>query len=99
VDFIALKTINAIEPTNATNNANMLRQPAGTNHFQFRIHQLGRGVRGTAGFCSMEPFYFSSGDFCNHSSKGYERRVSPIACMFRTLNTSSMAINHRRLVL
>jgi hypothetical protein len=56
VDFIALNTINAIEPTNATNNTNMLKQPSGTNHFQFRFHQLGLGVKGTVGFCCTEPF-------------------------------------------
>jgi hypothetical protein len=53
VDFIALNTINAIETTKETNNTNMPKQPTGTNHVQFRFHQLGRGVRGTAGFCSM----------------------------------------------
>jgi hypothetical protein len=28
---------------------------------------LGLGVRGTAGFCSTESFYFSGEAFCNHS--------------------------------
>jgi len=68
VDFIALNTINAIETTKATNNTNMLKQPTGTNHVQFRFHQLGLGGRGTGGgFCSMEFFYVSRGAFCNHS--------------------------------
>jgi len=31
----------------------MLKQPTGTNHVQFRFHQLGLGARGTGGgFCS-----------------------------------------------
>jgi hypothetical protein len=53
VDFIALNTIKAIETTKTPNNTNMLKQPTGTNHVQFRFHQLDRGVRGTAGFCSI----------------------------------------------
>jgi hypothetical protein len=68
VDFIALNTINAIETTKATNNTNMLKQPSGTNQFQFRFHQLGLGVKGTGGgFCSTGVFYFSRKAFCNHS--------------------------------
>jgi hypothetical protein len=36
----------------------MLKQPRGTNHFQFRFHQLGLGVRGIAGgSCSTRSFY------------------------------------------
>jgi hypothetical protein len=69
VDFIALNTINATEPTKATNNANMLKQPTGTNQFQFRFHQLGLGARGTGGgFCSTESFYFSREAFCNENT-------------------------------
>src|SRR5438132_8045226 len=49
VDFIALNTINAIETTKATNNTNMLKQPTGTNHVQFRFHQFGLGGRGIGG--------------------------------------------------
>jgi hypothetical protein len=45
VDFIALNTINAIEATKATNNTSVPKQPAGTNHFQFRVHQLECGVK------------------------------------------------------
>jgi hypothetical protein len=44
VDFIALNTINATEPTKATNNTNMLKQPTGTNHFQFRFPQFRPGT-------------------------------------------------------
>ena len=33
----------------------MLKQPRGTNHFQFRFHQFGLGAGGTGGgICSME---------------------------------------------
>ncbi|PYL39484.1 MAG: hypothetical protein DMF36_05405 [Verrucomicrobia bacterium] len=68
MDFIALNTINAIETTKATNNTNMLKQPTGTNHVQFRFHQFGLGARGIGGgFCSMEFFYVSREAFCNHS--------------------------------
>jgi hypothetical protein len=59
------------------NNVNVPRQPTGTNHFQFRFHQLGLGVSGTVGgFCSMKSFYFSPEAWCNHSFKGYRQRIS-----------------------
>ena len=77
MDFIALNTINATEPTKAMNNVNVPRQPTGTNHFQFRFHQLGLGVSGTVGgFCSMKSFYFSPEASSNHSFKGYRQRIS-----------------------
>jgi hypothetical protein len=51
----------------------MLKQPAGTNHFQFRIHQLGLGVSGTVGgFCSIKSFYFSPEALSNHSFKAMQ---------------------------
>src|SRR5215217_4525863 len=62
-------------PTKATNNIKILKQPAGTNHFQFRVQQLERGVRGTAGFCSMERFYFSPEALCNHSFKDQDNNI------------------------
>jgi hypothetical protein len=47
----------------------MLKQPTGTNQFQFRFHQLGLGVRGTgSGFCSTESFYFIRETFCNENT-------------------------------
>jgi hypothetical protein len=53
VDFTALNTIKATEAKKATSNITMLKQPNGTNHFQFRFHQFGLGVRETGGgFCS-----------------------------------------------
>jgi hypothetical protein len=58
LDLTALNTIRTIDPTRTTNNIAMLKQPRGTNHFQFRFHQLGLGVRGIAGgSCSTRPFY------------------------------------------
>src|SRR5438876_10312347 len=58
LDFIALNTTRTIAPTKTPNSIAMLKQPRGTNHFQFRFHQLGLGVRGTAGrSCSTRPFY------------------------------------------
>src|SRR5882724_8857955 len=55
VDLIALKTIMTIEPTKATRRIKIVRQPVGTNHFQFRVHQLPLasgpvGVVGSIGF-------------------------------------------------
>jgi hypothetical protein len=36
----------------------MLKQPSGTNHFQFRFHQFDLGVGGIGGgVCSIEAFY------------------------------------------
>jgi hypothetical protein len=36
----------------------MLKQPSGTNHFQFRVHQFALGVgKIGGGVCSTEPFY------------------------------------------
>src|SRR5438094_4318474 len=46
VDFIALKTITGIDPTKRTNSSATVKQPSGTNHFQFRFHQSGFGVAG-----------------------------------------------------
>ena len=46
----------------------MLRQPRGTNHFQFRFHQFGLGVGQTDdGICSTEVLYFEREAFCNRS--------------------------------
>ncbi len=57
VDFTALNTITTTEPTKRTNNSAMLKQPSGTNHFQFRFHQLRLGVGETAGcICSTATF-------------------------------------------
>jgi hypothetical protein len=68
VDFTALNTIKSTEPTKTTNNTAILKQPRGTNHFQFRFHQLAFGVGGTGGgICSTEPFYFEREAFCNRS--------------------------------
>jgi hypothetical protein len=44
VDFIALKTIKTIDPTNTRNSSATVKQHSGTNHFQFRLHQFGFGV-------------------------------------------------------
>jgi hypothetical protein len=41
----------------AANKRRMVRQPLGTNHFQFRDHQLRLGSGGVFG--SMAPFYFN----------------------------------------
>src|SRR5438045_8358408 len=68
VDFTALNTINITEPTKTTNNTAMLKQPRGTNHFQFRFHQFGLGVGETGGaICSTAFFYFEGEAFCNRS--------------------------------
>ena len=46
----------------------MLKQPRGTNHFQFRFHQFGLGVGETGGaICSTAFFYFEGEAFCNRS--------------------------------
>ena len=74
VDFIALKTITSIEPTKTTNSSTTVRQPAGTNHFQFRFHQLGLCV-GIAGWvCSTKFFYFNHKPICNGSLDTMTRR-------------------------
>jgi len=45
----------------------MLKQPSGTNHFQFRFHQFGLSVGGIGGdVWSTEPFYVESQLFGNH---------------------------------
>src|SRR5436190_24006328 len=68
VDFTALNTIKTTEPTKTTNNTAMLKQPTGTNHFQFRFHQLGFAVEESCGgFCSIELFYFEGEALCNRS--------------------------------
>ena len=45
----------------------MLKQPSGTNHFQFRFHQFGFGVEEIGGFCSTKLFYFRREAVCNRS--------------------------------
>src|SRR6266568_5315052 len=46
----------------------MLKQPSGTNHFQFRFHQFGFAVGEIGGgFCSTELFYFEREALCNRS--------------------------------
>jgi hypothetical protein len=46
----------------------MLKQPSGTNHFQFRLHQFGFAVEEIGGgFCSTQLFYFEREDLCNRS--------------------------------
>src|SRR5437667_8312832 len=67
VDFTAVNTINITEPMKTTNNTAMLKQPSGTNHFQFRFHQFGFAVEEIGGFCSTELFYFEREAFCNRS--------------------------------
>jgi len=65
VDFIALKTITSIDPTNARNSSVTPKQPSGTNHFQFRFHQFGFGVGESAGLGSTQFFYSEANGFCN----------------------------------
>jgi hypothetical protein len=36
------KMMNATAPTKAAKRRMMVKHPAGTNHFQLRLHQLGR---------------------------------------------------------
>jgi hypothetical protein len=46
----------------------MLKQPSGTNHFQFRLHQLAFGVGGIiGGVWSTELFYFEGEALRNRS--------------------------------
>src|ERR1700746_488152 len=49
LDFIALKTITSIDPTNRRNSSATLKQPNGTNHFQFSFHQFGLAAAACAG--------------------------------------------------
>jgi hypothetical protein len=54
------------EPTKATNNSAMLKQPTGTNHFQLRFHQLGFRIgEAGGGVWSTESFYFGREARCN----------------------------------
>src|SRR5256885_5202486 len=48
-DFMTLKTKKTIHATNSTVIAMSVRQPVGTNHFQFRCHQFLRGGCGVNG--------------------------------------------------
>src|SRR5262245_52772959 len=73
VDFIALKTITSIDPTNTRNSSAMLTQPNGTNHFQFRFHQFGFGIAGCVSDWSTGLFYFSDEALCNASVQGLTR--------------------------
>jgi hypothetical protein len=73
------------------NNVNVPKQPTGTNHFQFRIHQLGLGVRGTVGFCSTESFYFSHEALCNHSFKAIQTTDQFLRLACCTLHASAAA--------
>jgi hypothetical protein len=41
-----LKTITSIDPMNTRDIIATVKQPIGTNHFQFRFHQFGLGVAG-----------------------------------------------------
>src|SRR4029077_3370708 len=41
---MTLKTKNTTQTTNSTPRAMSVRQPVGTNHFQFRDHQFPRGA-------------------------------------------------------
>lgn len=57
-----------IEATKTRKNAKIVRQPVGTNHFQFRVHQLDRGLEGRGGgFCSTELFYLDREARCKQS--------------------------------
>jgi len=63
---MALNMIKATEPTKATNNSSMVKPPSGTNHRQFRIHQLRFALEGSGGaLCSTELFYFNHQALCN----------------------------------
>jgi len=56
------------DPAKTTNNAATLKQPTGTNHFQFRVHQFGLGV-GTTGadVCSTGSLYVADEVLGNQS--------------------------------
>src|SRR5204863_398109 len=54
----ACAPIRTTEATKTTTNAAMLKQPSGTNRFQFRLHQFGLRVGAIGGgICSIEAFY------------------------------------------
>jgi len=53
---------------NATKRAIMVKQPVGTNHFQFLVHQLSFDCGGIGGgTCSINLFYFKRREFYNLS--------------------------------
>lgn len=61
----------------------MLKQPRGTNHFQFRFRQFGLGTEetGGGGVCSTELFYLEREAFCNRSLRSDLRLTGSVTAM------------------
>jgi hypothetical protein len=75
LDFIALKTITTIKQTKAATRRAIVRQPAGTNHFQFLVHQLpcdSDGIGGVVGSIrfSYEPLPADASNFIKRGVTG-----------------------------
>ena len=64
---------------NARNSSATVKQPSGTNHFQFRFHQFGLGVAGCVSGWSTSLFYFSDEVICNASVQAISRNDGFIA--------------------
>src|SRR5437016_11300916 len=97
-DFMTLNTKKTMQTTNSTASAMRVRQPVGTNHFQFRCHQFRRGgcdVSGGGGgvgelgsiasFCPSANF--ESSNFCL-SSFSVNRRETQNQIRIRPCGTA-----------
>src|ERR1700681_1109023 len=60
------KTKKTSENTNAATSARIRAQPVGTNHFQFRCHQLGRGAIVSGLVISQPPLLLADGCVNRH---------------------------------
>ena len=75
----------------------MLKQPSGTNHFQFRFHQFGFAVEEMCGFCSTELFYFEREAPCNRSlRRGLTLTHSVLAMQDARHETTTLSPNYFR---
>lgn len=76
----------------------MLKQPSGTNHFQFRFHQFGFAVEEIGdGFCSTELFYFEREAPCNRSlRRGLTLAHSVLAMQDARHETTTLSPNYFR---